>query len=443
MDNDKNQYLWWFIIFIFISRYVTHIVYIEDIDSMRFALSTINYDLTLFQPHFPAYPIYCFITKIFYWLTGNVAISHYISGSIGMSLVIYTGIGLWKNLFPQQHSIYYIILLSLSPLLWLMSNRFMPDIMGLGLLLLATNHGWNALKHQKYSLIIYCASVSLLAGVRISYLPFLLPLSILLLIKQKKTCFMQIGTYIGSSLLWLIPLIIITGWQEFTQLLINHSQGHFNEWGGTVITDNNLLLRLVRIFQYLWSDGLGGWFIGRSFLLIPWSILLLTLGIKGFKTTKPFPTWLTVSLITYFVWVFLFQNVLYKPRHLMPFVPFFLLLVAKTLSHLSVKKELIIIALFAINIPNTIIAYQHKHKSAVAQAGDFLSRKEAKVICNPLVTYYLQKQYPFIKVNPKLERPYYSLGSKITNAPISDSITFYHNPYINRMWDKVKLYYYE
>ena len=36
------------------------IYYIEDLDSLRFALSMIDYDVAKLQPHFPAYPVFLF-----------------------------------------------------------------------------------------------------------------------------------------------------------------------------------------------------------------------------------------------------------------------------------------------------------------------------------------------------------------------------------------------
>jgi len=46
------------------SRLWSAIYYIEDPDSLRFALGVIDFDVVRIQPHFPAYPVFCFFAKL-------------------------------------------------------------------------------------------------------------------------------------------------------------------------------------------------------------------------------------------------------------------------------------------------------------------------------------------------------------------------------------------
>ena len=55
-----------FILFCILSRFFTSIFYIEDIASLRFALSISDYDVLSNRPHFPGYPLFCFILGIIY-----------------------------------------------------------------------------------------------------------------------------------------------------------------------------------------------------------------------------------------------------------------------------------------------------------------------------------------------------------------------------------------
>ena len=50
-----------------VTRIASTIYYIEDADSLRFALGILDYDVVKYQPHFPGYPVYCFLVKIFYF----------------------------------------------------------------------------------------------------------------------------------------------------------------------------------------------------------------------------------------------------------------------------------------------------------------------------------------------------------------------------------------
>ena len=57
--NKKQTYFILFMICI-VSRIFTSIYYIEDIDSLRFALSLKEFDITRLQPHFPGYAVFYF-----------------------------------------------------------------------------------------------------------------------------------------------------------------------------------------------------------------------------------------------------------------------------------------------------------------------------------------------------------------------------------------------
>ncbi|MYE87547.1 hypothetical protein F4X33_00930, partial [Candidatus Poribacteria bacterium] len=80
----------WGIVFILCvgSRLLTTIYYIEDLDSLRFALSMVDYDVTKLQPHFPAYPVFCFVGKLIYAVTGRYALAFSIIGGVSVFLTI-------------------------------------------------------------------------------------------------------------------------------------------------------------------------------------------------------------------------------------------------------------------------------------------------------------------------------------------------------------------
>ena len=63
-----------------VSRLVSSINYIEDIDSLRFALSLYEYNISNLQPHFPGYPVFCFFVKIMYYVFENMGIAFSIVG---------------------------------------------------------------------------------------------------------------------------------------------------------------------------------------------------------------------------------------------------------------------------------------------------------------------------------------------------------------------------
>ena len=82
-----------FLICCLFSRVLTTIYYIEDTDSLRFALSINDYDLTKLQPHFPGYPIYCFLAKVLYSFLNSFAVSF----SILVVVLLFRPSGIFKG----------------------------------------------------------------------------------------------------------------------------------------------------------------------------------------------------------------------------------------------------------------------------------------------------------------------------------------------------------
>ena len=69
------------------SRAATSINYVEDIDSLRFALSAIEFDVTKQQPHFPAYPFFCYLLNFLHDFIGNIGICFSIIGGFSIFLI--------------------------------------------------------------------------------------------------------------------------------------------------------------------------------------------------------------------------------------------------------------------------------------------------------------------------------------------------------------------
>ena len=74
MLNKKQSYLL-LLTLCLLSRAFTSIYYIEDIDSLRFALSLQDFNVIKLQPHFPGYAIFCFLAKIIYFFTNSMGMT--------------------------------------------------------------------------------------------------------------------------------------------------------------------------------------------------------------------------------------------------------------------------------------------------------------------------------------------------------------------------------
>ena len=461
----KNQTLFVVFLLCIITRLLSSIFYIEDIDSLRFALSIYEYDITKLQPHFPGYPIFSFFVKIIYFLTGSLGISFSFIGGLSVYYIIHYALKI-LDLKPNSQEGYFIIfLILLNPLMWLMSNRYMPDMMGLATMTSSLYFLINK-KNHLFNTCIGFFLFGVLAGVRLSYLPLLfMPIGYHLIFKKEKLLLILIFSL--GCLLWLIPMVFITGLNELWVIALSHTSGHFNEYGGTIYTEKNWSARFISFFRSIWADGLGGYWNHRSwitgiislYLIYFFKYVFLNFR-KIFKEHKV----ILLSTIVYIAWVLLFQNVIHKSRHILPVIVILILMlsVGQTFVQLQFRniKKYIHISFFSFLLTvSFVLVLQHKKPSAVSQVKNYFIKKEAPVtiITIPLINFYLraaglktnfinvedQKEVEqFIELN--LNKKPYMIGdfNNLFNHKyeINLDTTFYHNPYVNRMWSKLDIF---
>jgi len=450
-----------------VSRIATSINYIEDIDSLRFALSAIEFDVMKQQPHFPGYPFFCYILNFLNGITENIGLSFSIIGGISIFFTCFYLMKIAELLMPLKQKWLIYLLPFCHPFLWLMSNRYMPDIMGLSILIAVTFYVKKAIENQKVStLILISILIGIECGVRLSYLPFFIP--VIYFLKPFKNTFPKLilGFIIGISC-WLIPFILENNISDLINIGIRNTKGHFLEWGGTVNSNSDpYFIRAAGFFRSIWADSLNCWYPGRSPITILTSFVWIYMIFIFFKSRyyksitfikiKP----LIICLFFYSVWIFFFQNIVYKPRHIIPLIPFILLFIflfyQKKSNNLISKK-----AVFLVLVLNTITCFKlvddHLSPSAISQSKDWVKNNCSKnwVFCsNGLRNFYYKKQISpneleFVNVDDKLKLiKEFTLGKNICTdlnldktfqrKPIFKKV-FYHNPNVNRLWSEVTI----
>ena len=461
----SSQQLWYFLfLFCVLSRITTSIHYIEDIDSLRFAYSVVDeYNILKLQPHFPGYAVFCFIANILYLIIGNMGVVFSIIGGISIFIIIYYSLRLMKIDIDSITGIFVSLLIFFNPMFWIMSNRYMPDLMGLSVFIVS----FYFLSHKnERSIVIGLLLTGILAGIRISYLPLLFIPVLFILINNKFNVKFYFAIFLGI-VIWLLPMILITGLSDLINMGLKHTTGHFTDYGGTVLTETNWLLRLQYFFHTIWADGLGGYWSNRSFITIILSILLIPLLIQLikniqflFKDNYSFKI-LFISTIVYIIWILLFQNIIYKSRHVMPLILVLIIFFSSSLKnnfliYTNVKKiyfSLVIILTAYISINLSI---QHKQPTAIKKISQYLISKEKPImiISIPLINYYLKSQnvnanYIDLENNNEkvtldlLDKNVFVIGDfseKINGLSTQLDTTFYHNPYVNRMWSDINIY---
>ena len=464
----KNVYFYHFLLFItcVVSRIITSIFYIEDIDSLRFALSLIDYDISKLQPHFPGYFVHHIIIKPIYLLTSNTGLSFGIVGGLSIYICILSLLKIFSVSLNSQKGLFITLFIFFNPLIWLMSNRYMPDILGLAFLSLSFYYLINFQNNFYLGPLFF----GLLSGLRLSYIPFLIfPLyeCFTKTYHKKKYVF----TIIFGILIWLLPLVLTTGLKDFLTIAMNQSQGHFYDFGGTIISNNNFFERISNFFMSIWADGMGGYARGRSVLSLLISILLsffliniINVWPKVYKNNL-FKV-LFISIMIYSLWIFFFQNIIYKSRHVLPLVLFLIpVMILSVFQFKQFNKSLrtILLSLFLTiqSILTIILTIQHKEEpSAIFQVKEFVTENSNNktIVSIPLINFYLKSHginSTFIDIDDKNFQNKIEINNNHENIILigeflniidnkneylKSDTSFYHNPFVNKMWSEITVY---
>lgn len=435
------------------SRVATTIYYLEDTDSLRFALSVADYSVAELRPHFPGYPVFSFLAKALTALTGSYAVAFSLIGAVATFGIIYYLQRLLRVGPGEPLGILVAALVLFNPMIWLLSNRYMPDLLGAACALAAAYH----LLQGRRDLGFFLAG--LLAGIRLSYLPFVLP-PVLLALRTRTLRGIALGTLGGF--VWFVPLVLDTGWGELIGAAERQTAGHFADFGGTIVTEPHLRQRAVGLVEGLLAHGMGMYWPGRHALTVVVTLgLVATLpaGVRPLRDalSRRALGLLAVSWATYLIWILFYQNVIYKSRHVLPLLPILLLPAAlgawRLVRRGSVGRVLVGSFLAAYVAVALVLVQQHRRPTAIAQVAEHLrgdAGENLVVISIPLVNFYLSAlgvEARFLSAEGAEELvtlPRLEAGRVVTvgirppwdERPVREQ-TFYHNPYVNRMWPEV------
>ena len=458
------------------------IYYIEDLDSLRFALSIVDYDVAKLQPHFPAYPVFCWTVKLLYTIIRRYALAFSLVGGLSTFFTIFFTLKIANIQNTTLFGKIAIFVVLMNPLLWLMGNRYMPDAMGVACLLaslyFATAQTESKTDTSGFRNVVGFCLAGILIGIRLSYLPLLGP-ALLMQLKHPGRLKCIIAGMVGI-LVWFIPLLSITGWDPLVTAAQTQSHGHFSDFGGTVSTHPELWFRFTKLFESIWADGFGLYWQGRHLITACTAIVLIGIITINWRALK---IWITEKLsqddfrflnpifigcIVYLVWIFLGQNVIHKSRHVLPVLPFLCLGIARACRKtVGLWRKFrypfawgtVIIFLLCYSYVTLYTVVQHTRPTAIAQVHQYLRDKQGHqddklhIVSVPLIKYYLVSQaieavYIPIKSEAdlseldKLETGFIVIGSPLPNRAPKVEKVFYHNPYVNRMWSEIPLFVY-
>ena len=184
----------------------------------------------------------------------------------------------------------------------------------------------------------------LLAGLRLSYLPFVAVPLVGLLAVQSRLRVPLVAAGLAGTVVWLVPLVVDTGWAALVAAAQQQTVGHFTDFGGTALAEPaGWGTRLGRTIEAVWADGLGGWWPGRHGLTVLVALGHAAAFVAGEQALREDEAerralwWLLGCAAVYAVWIVAYQNVLYKSRHALPLIAVALFVLALGLTPLLVR----------------------------------------------------------------------------------------------------------
>jgi hypothetical protein len=480
--NRRRDAFWWsaLVAVCLGSRGAATITYIEDPDSLRFALSVAEgYDVAALQPHFPGYPVFWFLSKGFFLVTGHFSVAFSLVGGVATVGIVWSLLRLRGARLRSTDGAALVGTVVLNPFLWLMGTRYMPDLLGaagalgtLAVLLRALT------ARDERAALAGMAGAGLLAGLRLSHLPLVLPLAAAVLWRgPRRRAALAAGA--AGVLVWLVPMTLDTGFGPLVAVAREQTAGHFADFGGTVQTEPDLLRRLKRLAESLWAGGLGAWWPGRHPLTAVVGLGAATCGAAGaVQCWSEGPRrrfwWIAGGAATYLLWAFFFQNIIHKTRHVLPLLALLLVLPASGAAALWRRggrwgrgSGVAFAAAYA--AVALVLVVQHRQPTAIAQVKTFVEKQQQaapgalRVASIPLVNAYLRRQQVearYFSVTDSADVRRLRRASERANEEARTLVvgthpallpakpprrvrTFYHNPYVNPMWPEVHVRVYD
>ncbi|MDB4927545.1 MAG: hypothetical protein JWM10_29 [Myxococcaceae bacterium] len=293
----------------------------QDPDGARFVRALLRYDLTQGHPHPPGYPLYLALGAALHRLGPSPALSLSLVSALSLAALVAL---FTRWCIPRTGALpaaLGAVLLAVAPLSTVLSARPLSDALGAalawGALLSATRAAPDARRTAVLSALVLLARVSAFA--------LCAPALVAELVRDRRHRAAAVAAFALTLALGYAPVLALTGPVRLARLVLDHGAGHFERFGGSVVTHPALGPR-ARAFAFaLWTHCLGGGWTDRPAHLYAAGAALAFAALIGLRALSATPDRATrlvaLCAAVYALWIFLGQNILWSPRHLLPLLP--------------------------------------------------------------------------------------------------------------------------
>lgn len=374
--------------------------WLEDWDSVQFALAMRYFSIVDQQPHPPGYLFYILLAKAVDIFIKNEHLSLTLLSIISSSLMVIPFYLLTLNLTNRIFAIFSTVLLTFTPVSWALSEVALTNIPGMAFLITSTYLLYIGRNNRKYLLFGSLLS-GLTTGVRFAEYSIIIPLLALLIIDRKgRDALLVVLLFIIGVSVWLIPTIIYTGTDQFIDSY-SKQVSYITNHDSVLSNNSTLKLRILRLKQlFIW--GYSPFFI--ALIIIAFTKILLTL-----KSRMKFEfIFILIWLFSYLIPLVFLYN-LEVTRYTLPLLPPLILLIAYLFNK---AKSGILIFLFALfTISTAIEGYKQAQSLHTLLPPVISSVNYIRTNFNPddtvLVTSFTYRQFQYYA--PKFEN-FYNTG---------------------------------
>lgn len=233
--------------------------WLEDWDSIQFALGIRNFSLINHQPQPPGYPLYIFFAKIINFFFKNETFSLMLLSIFLGSLTLIIFYLLAKNISDKISAVLSVILVTITPVHLLSSISALSDIPGE---FFTTFSAFLIYKGRRSIILLLIGSFLSGISLGIRFAGFSTVISLLILVyafrKSLSNAVRSLMFFLLGTIVWLIPMILITGWGNFIRSYTQHSAYIINH--DSFLSYPSFIQRIIQ-FSKLFIQGYAYFFI--------------------------------------------------------------------------------------------------------------------------------------------------------------------------------------